>query len=370
MNQQLGVIIPEIILVLFLTVAFVVLMGANIYDIKQAVRRKSLRKTWQKFLWSKKPSISIIVYAKDSAGTIESCLDGIRKSRYPHFDIVVADNSSDDDTRVTVRSYIQKYPKLPIRLYSKRQRGDRAQVIYQSYRRSQKGDLVLVIDASNSISDLFLRDSAARFVYDDELQVLRYNVRGLGSDSITLLFYRFQQLSRSLMAKFYGLLSKYRADSSLDVGMYRQGAFVKAVKKSGVCGQYDSGLVVSDYSVMDDKTAIVRQFAKGGTSFYHLAFAGFSILLQTYSMYLAATLQSKMLLTVGWLAVALWLLLATWSSEVLSTKDKITIAVCAPFMYFLIYLQLVSYVIFITLVGAISILKQVAHSLIIGAMAR
>jgi glycosyltransferase involved in cell wall biosynthesis len=350
--------------------AFVVLMGANIYDIKQAVRRKSLRKTWQKFLWSKKPSISIIVYAKDSAGTIESCLDGIRKSRYPHFDIVVADNSSDDDTRVTVRSYIQKYPKLPIRLYSKRQRGDRAQVesMGEGYKRSLKGDLVLDIDASNSITRSFLKDCAIRFLSDNKLQVLHFNVNNLNSGSINLLYFRFLQLSGSMLNKSFASVSKYRTNINSGGSIYRDQAFKNAIKSPVVIGNYASNLIISDRFMRDDKIAVSRQFSKENSSYLYI-FAVFVIFLQTYSMYLAATFQSKLLFIVGWVATALWLLMATWSSEALNNKDKITISFCAPFIYFLIYLQLIVQIVYILIFTISLLFKKIVHEFVAGAMA-
>jgi low temperature requirement protein LtrA len=85
-------------------------------------------------------------------------------------------------------------------------------------------------------------------------------------------------------------------------------------------------------------------------------------------MYLAAMLQSSLLLLIGWLAAALFLLLATWTSEALNNKDKITLSLCAPFIYFLIYLQLIIYVFYISISAITSLLKQIAREFVTGAM--
>ncbi|HUC96450.1 MAG TPA: glycosyltransferase family 2 protein [Candidatus Saccharimonadales bacterium] len=368
MNQQLLVLIPESVLAFFLGVAFVISLAANIHDIRQAAQRMSIRKMQPRLRRVRKPAISVIVFAKNNADTIENCLEGIRKNRYPHFDVVVADDSSTDDTRQVVRSYIKKHPHFPIRLYSKRRHTNKSEALMRGYDRSWKGDLVFTIDATDTISESLLRDSAARFICDNKLEALHFNVNNSDSDSITLLYYRFLQLSRSLLDKFLALISKYRVNSNMGGSMYRRAVFRSACGLSVIFGKYSSDLVITDHSVSDDKVAITNQLSKANNTTYYLIFAIFTILLQTYSMYLAATLQSSLILIIGWLAAALWLLIASWSSEALKTKDKITLSFCAPFVYFLVYLQLVIYVIFITTTAMAALLKKVAREFVIAAM--
>jgi glycosyltransferase involved in cell wall biosynthesis len=369
MNQQLLVLISEGVLALFLVIAFIVLLMANIYDVKQAAQRKSIRKMQPKFRRVRMPTITILVYAQNGAATIENCLESIRRNRYPNYDIVVVSDLSTDDTRGAVRLYVQKHPHLPIRLYSKRSQGTKPEAFTQGYRRSQKGNFVLVIDATNAIPKSLLKDSATRFVYDDKLDSLHFNINNSSSDSITLLYYRFLQLSQTFLDKFYASIARYQVNPNTGGSMYSRLAFRNACKSSFVLGKYDSDLVVSDCSVSDDRTAIIHQFSKVNNIIYYLVFAIVTILLQTYSMYVAATLQSSLILTIGWLATAFWLLIVTWSSEALDIKDKITLSFCAPSVYFLIYVQLVIYVIFITTTAMASLLKYVAHEFVIGAMA-
>jgi glycosyltransferase involved in cell wall biosynthesis len=355
MNQQLAVLIPEIVLGLFLVGAFVVIIAASVYDIRQALHRKSMIKSQSKFRQSKKPTISIIVQAYNNVETVKGCLESIRKNRYSHYDIVVVDNNSTDETRREVRLYMQKHPLLPLRLYSKRYKRSRFESISEGYKRSSKGDLVLDIDATSVIPKSFLLDCASRFWYDNQLQALHFNVNNVNSGSINLLYFRFRQLCGSMLNKSLSSMSKYRLKSNSGGIIFRYQALLNATKSPSVFAKYTSGLVVSDYCVTDDKTAMSIQLSRGGSA-YNI-FAVILILLQTYSIFLAAVLQSRSLLFIGWLAMALFLLLVTWSSEALNNKDKITLSLCAPFIYFLIYSQLILHVFYV-----------LARSFVIGAM--
>jgi glycosyltransferase involved in cell wall biosynthesis len=366
MNQQLPVLIPEVLLGIVLVGAFVVILVASIYDVWQTMQRKSIRKSQSKFRRDRKLTISIIVQAHNNFETVEGCLDSIRKNRYLHYDIVVVDNGSTDGTRAVVRLYMQKYPLLPLKLYAKRHYRGRIESIDKGYDRSLKGDLVIDIDASNTITRSFLKDCATRFWYDNKLQVLHFNVNNLNSDSVNLLYFCFRQLCRSMLNKLFASVSRYQVNPDSGGSMYRYPAYKNAAKSPGVFGNYASSLVVSDHLVTDDKTAVSRQLSKGGSGYY--IFAVILILLQTYSMYLAAMLQSSLLLLIGWLAAALFLLLATWTSEALNNKDKITLSLCAPFIYFLIYLQLIIYVFYISISAITSLLKQIAREFVTGAM--
>ncbi|MCX6728231.1 MAG: glycosyltransferase [Candidatus Saccharibacteria bacterium] len=369
MNQQLSVILSEGTLAVFLIVAFILVVAANIYDIRLTLRRKSLGKMKTKFRRAHKSAITVLVYARNNADSIINCLESIRRNRYSRFDIVVINDLSMDNIGSVVRSYIQKHPRLPVRLYSKRKYTNKSEALLQGYRRSQKGDYVMVIDATNTIPTSLLRDSASRFWHDEKLDTLHFNVNNQTSDSLTLLYFRFVQLSRSMLDKFYTLVSEYRVVTNLSGSMYSLLAFKNACKSIAAAGKYDSDLIVFDSSVSDDKTAIIGQISKENSGIYYSVFAAVTVLLQTYSMYIAATLQSSLILIVGWLAAAFWLLLVTWSSRAIRTKDKITLSLCAPFIYFLIYVQFISHVFYVSANAISSVLKQIGHEFVVGAMA-
>jgi len=50
------------------------------------------------------PSLSVVVPARNEAGSIESCVRSLTASRYPDFEVVVVDDRSDDGTAALVRA--------------------------------------------------------------------------------------------------------------------------------------------------------------------------------------------------------------------------------------------------------------------------
>jgi len=361
MNQQLIVWCSEAILLFFLVVAFLVVIGASVYDIRQASRKKVLAKVSAKLRRVRKPTITVLVYAKNSSDSIAGCLRSIKRNRYSRFDIVVADDSSTDDTRRIVRRFIEKYPLLPLRLYSSRLNRDRCEVNIQGYSRSQKGDLVLIINASNTIPASMLKDCATRFASDEKLNVLEFDIYSAHLDSITMTYYRFLQLSKSLFRKFLSLILIHKVNAINGGTIYRQPAFRNTCRAQIIPGRYDSGLMVADDSANNDMTALSNMLTLGKEnrlSYWIIAIA--AILLQTYSMYTAATLQSTTLLTIGWFATAVWLLIAVWSSDPLKVSGKIKLTFFAPIIYFLVYAQLVLFVIF-TIIKAILMLWEFTY---------
>lgn len=364
MSDQLIVWVSEGILLLFLVIAFVVVLAASIYDIRLTMQRKSLQKTRAKLRGIHRPTISVLVYARNSSNSIKNCLSAIKRNRYSRCDVVVIDDLSTDDTRRIIRSFNEKYPLFSLRLYSSRIHRDRRDTYLQGYRRSQKGDLVLIIDASSIIPSKLLKDSAARFVSDEKLRALHFNIYNTSLHSITLLYYRFRQLSGSLFSKFYSLISKYKMKTLESGTMYRRSAFRNICKTHFVLGKYDGGLIVADDLISNDMTAVSRLAAQSASNrLSYLAIVIGALFLQTYSVYAAATLQSRTLFMVGWLAIALWLLLAVWSSEALNIDSKIKLTFFAPIIYFLVYVHLILYVISAMVVAA-SMLGRFTFSVI------
>ncbi len=338
MNQQLIILLSEAFTFLILLAAFVVLVSSNIYDIRQKINEKTIQKIIRKLRGSRQPSVTVIVYSDNNVATIEECLDSIRKSRYKNFDVVVADNSSSDNTRKKVRQFKEKYPIFHFRFYPKRVRNNMTATLSQGYNRSQKGDLVLVIDASTMVDANLIKSSVSRFEKDSKLNTLRFDAAIQSPNSVTMIYYSFLKLSKSLFNKYLSITSQYRVDRLVVGAMYRRCSLMHPSGK----GYYDSSLRIQKSSI-DDSTAIRHIIGNNDCQIINkIVLSVVFLMLQSYSIYVAATLQSKTLLIIGWSVVVVWAMIAAWSSQAMDIDGRLKITCSAPFVYFLIYAQLVA----------------------------
>lgn len=62
------------------------------------------------------PMISIVVPNYNYAHYLPQCLDSVLAQTYPHWELIVVDDNSSDDSRRIVQSYQRRFPKKPIRL--------------------------------------------------------------------------------------------------------------------------------------------------------------------------------------------------------------------------------------------------------------
>ncbi|MFZ2125721.1 MAG: hypothetical protein WA087_02530 [Candidatus Saccharimonadales bacterium] len=347
MNQQLIVYLSEGALLSFFVAAFMVMMIANIYDIRQKIRGIKMKKLHPSFRGRRLPTITVLVYAKESDNSVIDCLDGIRKNRYSRLDVVVVSASSVKMKRL-LKAYKQKYPLMPVRICLTKNNCSRIDALSQSYKRSQKGDYVLVVDSTSVIPVALLRHSVTKFL-DKKLGALHFNTQNETMSSITLIYDRFLQLSKSLADKYMSIASKYNLSVKASGNIYRRDIFKSALKLSNVRGLYDGELTIIDKSVLADNSAIRNMYLgyfdkrRGAINdMFIFMIIVLGALLQTYSMLAAATHQSTLLLTLGWLGVGLWLLLITLQAESSRITTKILITFCAPIAYFLIYMHLMT----------------------------
>lgn len=56
-----------------------------------------------------KQTVSVIVPTKNSAGTLDACLNSIKMQTYPNIEIVVVDNFSNDTTPAIAKKYTEKF---------------------------------------------------------------------------------------------------------------------------------------------------------------------------------------------------------------------------------------------------------------------
>ena len=106
------------------------------------------------------PFVSIIVPAYDEEQVIESTIRSLLDSDYPHFEIIVVDDGSNDRTSEVVRENFGSEPL--VRLFTIENAGKAAAL--NSGLRHTKGDVIVALDADTQFPPETIRALARRFV--------------------------------------------------------------------------------------------------------------------------------------------------------------------------------------------------------------
>jgi glycosyltransferase involved in cell wall biosynthesis len=327
MNQQVVIQASEWLLVCGAVVGLISILTASLYDLRAIARRRYLRMIAAALRKPRQPHVTILIYGTDTSMTLEVCLRSIWQSRYRNYDIVVVDNSSTNRPGQTLQDYRRTYPKRSLYFYKKRKVHGRLTALQQGYGKSQKGDIVLVLDATATISPTLIREAATRFVIDDTLQVLRLNEHSRGVDGVASLATRLLYLSRNFFLKSATLLAVARSTVGRPNTFYKRAIFTQKHTITKAHCRYDGAIAVSvplTYAVRLPLPALA-----------------FGLFFMTYFIYIAATLQSSSLLVLSWLVLDVWLLVTVWSDEVSGIREKMTVTFCLPSVYFLMYAWIV-----------------------------
>jgi len=143
-------IITEILLYFFLSISAFYIFLLVAYNV--AWFRS---KTWSAIRKQPSTRVSVIVPARNESENIIKCLEGMSSQDYPAvlFEIIVADDSSTDNTVLLVNDFIQKHSLKNIRLIelSNSKISHKKQAITEAIRVSE-GDLIVTTDADCIVS--------------------------------------------------------------------------------------------------------------------------------------------------------------------------------------------------------------------------
>ena len=337
MNQSLIVLISEGTLFVFVALAFLLLIAASVYDAVLISRRQQLKALMRRLRRPRQPWVTVLLYADNNAASIEASLDSLRKSYYHHYDVVVINNASTDHTKQVLKSYLQKHTRVAFRIFQKRKKTAKLTALREGYRLSQKGELVLVMNANSKVERDFIKAGVARFVANEKLSALEARQCYLTPFEFTSLAAQFWQLSYLFYKKSLSLARITRVRVGTSTVIYRAPVFKKA--RSVKC-LYDASLMVRIQSappVFENHEAAATMIARA------IAALGL-ILLMSYFIVIAARLESSSMLTLSWLALSLWGIVTIWSDETKTLTKKLALVVTAPLLYFLLYVQLILWI--------------------------
>ncbi|AUD06367.1 glycosyltransferase family 2 protein [Spirosoma pollinicola] len=108
------------------------------------------------------PLITVIIPVRNEAETIENLLDDLRNQTYSRFEVIVADDSSTDDTLSIVQAYASTSPFAlhPLPLSDERTASPKKRAITQSIARAT-GDLIVTTDGDCRVGPDWLITIAA-----------------------------------------------------------------------------------------------------------------------------------------------------------------------------------------------------------------
>ncbi len=231
------------------------IVGANLYDIKQIVRRRHIKKTSNNR--GRRPLVSVIVPAFNEEKTILRTLRSICASEYPNFEVIVVDDGSSDKTaRIVQRAiryglgsemhtYLARKPrsgKLERRREESKVPNNAKRIVLVKQKNAGKGaalnnalvnhvegSLFMCLDADSMLDKHAIANAAMHF-RDKRVVGLAANVQVVEQRTILGLLQKFEHMVGYRSKKFYtmtnsefiigGVASTYRTDVVRQVGMY------------------------------------------------------------------------------------------------------------------------------------------------------
>jgi biofilm PGA synthesis N-glycosyltransferase PgaC len=226
---------------LYVTHLGLYLITANFYDIWQSRRLRTQRfagpgSSASRHLFGigtshemRQPLVSIIISAHNEAAVITRCLESIRHSTYPYFEVLVADDASHDGTRQLVRDYTLRHPDLQLQIYRMRRNIGKGSALNVLLRRYVHGEIVMTLDADSILRPDTIRNVLSYFA-DPSVAGVAANVRIIDEPTVLGVLQKFEHMVGYRSKKMYSLLncefvigcvaSTYRMNVLRQVGFY------------------------------------------------------------------------------------------------------------------------------------------------------
>lgn len=357
--------------------------GANIYDIKQAIRKSKPHKKPVGL----RPLVTVLIPAHNEEAGVIRTLESIRKNTYRKLQILVVDDASTDKTRSLVWRYIQEHPNMDIHLLRKQKNVGKGEAMNHALRRWAKGDLLMTIDA-DSLLDRRAISNAVKHFDKPGVVGLAANVQVMDNGSILGLLQKFEHMVGYRSKKFYtltnsefivgGVGSTYRMDVIRDAKFYDTdtqtediGLSMKIVSKGNL---HQRIIYAADVLAMTEgvqtykalfkqryrwKLGMLQNMLKHGKmigsnstlysrmlTLYRLPLAvlgEFILLVEpillAYIIYLSVLHQNPRAIIGAYITITLYILWTIWPDEHLKAKSKFRLSLYAPLMYFVFYIM-------------------------------
>lgn len=383
------------------------LVGANFYDIWQYRRRRRLRSNWNQAGSLGTPSklsnniipnelpylpevsglVTIAIAAHNEEKVIVRALESILQSSYPHIQVLVADDHSEDTTKQLVRDFMRRHPEMDLRVYRMRKNIGKGRALNTVLKRYGRGEFVMTLDADSIIMPNTVAN-AVEYFEDPRIVGVAANVQIITEPTILGMLQKFEHMIGYRSKKTYswlncefvigGVASTYRMHLLRAVDFYSTdtvtediGLSAKIVNRGNREERlvYASNVVAMTEGVMTFRALVRQRFRwKYGSlqvlikyrrlignpnsrysislTLYRMPMAILSefILLLTplawvYALYMTFTQYDSHLIVGAYMTVTAYIFFTLWFDENLNRRSRLHLTIYAPVMYFILYIM-------------------------------
>lgn len=336
MSEKIIVQICEIILMIAAFGGIATILSATWYDLRAVTKKRRLRMIGSGLTKSQQPAVSVILYAHNNASSIGRCLQSIGDNNYSNYKIIVADNASTDGTKQAIFAYKKTHAVVPIIIHSRKVLTDRASILQSAQKVARKNSLILLLNATDKLSDHALIDSAIHFIANPTLQTLKLRHHKETDVTLRNLLDHFISLNRNVFHKALSWLRPNLQRAYQNGTISRRTIFTHPTSSTRLLSSYASTI----FYIPGQSTAKTATTPQLTIVVFQLLLAIVLIGIMTYFFYTAATLKSNTFLTLSWIITSMWLIAIIWSDDVTRLANKLALTYTVPFMYFVIYAYL------------------------------
>lgn len=315
-----------------------VILAASWCDLRTISQKKRLRATASSLAKRRQPFITILICTHNTRSTIKECLENVVNSSYKQYSIVVVNGASSPIDPKVISAFKKLHPTIPVSIQHIQASTFKPHTLQFVHRITHNSDLVLILDEADIISETTLSNTVTHFIARPDLTILRLRQHVTGDIAIKNIHNHFADLSKNMIDKASLWKLTPRKQPYGHGTMVRSSIVQRGGSTPAASSDYASMTTFSSSHSLTSLTVSLWTIAKILVTNTVILIC---ISMMTYSFYTAATLQSNTLLTLGWTLVSLWLFAITWSDEILGLSKKIALTFAIPFMFFLIYVQLI-----------------------------
>jgi poly-beta-1,6-N-acetyl-D-glucosamine synthase len=381
------------------------LVGANFYDIWQYRRRRRLgflspaedgedgeecaaTAAWTGAFPAEVPGlVSVVIAAHNEELGITGTLDSVRRSTYPYFEVIVADDASTDRTRALVEDYRARHPEMRLRIHTMQKNVGKGAALNAVLRKLAVGEFVMTLDADSLLRpDAIVR--ALSYFEDPCVAGVAANVQVIDEPTVLGVLQRFEHMIGYRSKKLYsvtrcefvvgGVASTYRMRVLRKVGFYDTDTLTEDIglsTKITSLGNRRFRLVYgADVVAMTEGVLTFRALArqryrwKYGSlqnlvkyrrmmfnprrrytrtlTMYRMPMAilsEFTLLVSplawTYAAYISFKQYTPALVLGAYATITAYMLLTIWMDENLSRRERLRLSFYAPIAYFVFYIM-------------------------------